>query len=281
MQAPGTGSLASQLDAILHTVSLGVAQLQGPCSPMLQPEAPTLQLRVRATAWEVPVLLCKPRSPLRQHQPGSPPAQLTQQGVPRGASGAAAEQAPYSCWSKCCRGRRGRRAAVMGGNPLLQLQTPRLGAELPLGSPRTGKKRGPGRFAVVPRFLVLGWRKQEPPNKVSFYLPRETHVYYHLPCCRAAPSPHPNLPNRPGTPCNTITLQIKPESNFTATTEPGMGASRPHPPSHILSNVGGKGVPSRAVSHSNLGPWRGGPELEQSQPHQSGSATPWLWPRSA
>lgn len=71
----------------------------------LQPKAPATQVWVCVTAWEVPVLLPKPRSPPRRHHPGSPPAQLTQRGVPRGAGGAAAEQALDGCWFKHYRGR--------------------------------------------------------------------------------------------------------------------------------------------------------------------------------
>lgn len=45
-------------------------------------------------------VLSKPRSSLRQHRPGSSPAQLTQEGLPRGAGEAAGEQALDDCWSK-------------------------------------------------------------------------------------------------------------------------------------------------------------------------------------
>lgn len=140
----------------------------------------------------------------------------------------------------------------MGENPLLQLRTPRLGTGLPLG-------RGEGQDTMLwfSDSWCLSGRSRQPQTRSPFIHPKKPHVYYCLSCCRAAASPHPNLPNRPGTPRNTITLQIKPDSDFTATTEPGMGASQPYPPSHILSNVVGKGVPSRAISHPNLGPGEG------------------------
>lgn len=53
----------------------------------------------------------------------------------------------------------------MGETPLLQSQM-KPSAGLPLC---TEKGRGPGHFAVVPRFLVLSWRKQGALNKVSLY----------------------------------------------------------------------------------------------------------------
>lgn len=72
-----------------------------------------------------------------------------------------------------------------------------------------------------------------------------------------------------------IPSQAKPVSHFTAATEPGMGASWPHPPSHILSNVGYQGVPSRTMSHPDL---ERGSRGSPGQPHQRSSAVPWLWP---
>uniref|UniRef100_A0A8C0U191 Uncharacterized protein n=1 Tax=Cyanistes caeruleus TaxID=156563 RepID=A0A8C0U191_CYACU len=83
-------------------------------------------------------------------------------------------------------------------------------------------ERKPGCFAVIPRFLVFGWKKQRAQNKVFLNHPEKSHLYYCLSCRGAAPPPHPTLPNRPGTLCNTITLQITPGSNFT---EAGMRAS--------------------------------------------------------
>lgn len=37
----------------------------------------------------------------------------------------------------------------------------------PLSSPSTGKGTGPGCFAVIPRFLVFGWKMQAAQNEVS------------------------------------------------------------------------------------------------------------------
>lgn len=113
-----------------------------------------------------------------------------------------------------------------GAAVVMDTEAPSAG--LPLSSPRTGKGIGPGHCAAAPRFLVLGWRKQGAPNYVFLYPPRETP-------CLLAPAlllscSHTSQQARPGTPSNTITLQIKLDSHFTVTTEPGMGASQPHPP---------------------------------------------------
>lgn len=70
----------------------------------------------------------------------------------------------------------------------------------------------------------LAGRSSEPKTRSSSIHLVKSHLYYSLCCCGAAP-PHPNLPNRPGTLCNTITLQIKPASHFTVTTAPGMRGS--------------------------------------------------------
>lgn len=253
LQAPGAGSLSSQLDTTLHPGFPGTAQLQGPRSPRLQPQAPATQLGVGATAWEVPVLHPGPRwgstilaaLQLSLHSKGSPEGleelQLSRHwmAVSLSAMGGKGGSSSYGGETHCYI--HGHPGWVQGYHWV----------PYTLG-------RGEGQDTLwFPDTRCLAGGSREPQRRSLSIHPEKPHIYYGLSCCGAAPPPHPNLPNRPGTPCNTITPQVKPDSHFTATTEPGLGASRPHPPSHILSNVGGKGVPSRAMSHPRLGPGDG------------------------
>lgn len=111
VQAPGAGSLASQLDSNL-----------APRLPArtVQPHATAwgscLQMGVHATAWEVPVLIPKSGSLLMQHHPGSPLAQPALQGIPSVAAGAAAEQALDGFGPSACGGDVGERQ--LWGEPI-------------------------------------------------------------------------------------------------------------------------------------------------------------------
>lgn len=71
--------------------------------------------------------------------------------------------------------------------------------------------RGEGQDALLwfPDSWCSAGGSREPQTRSPFIHPEKP---YCLPGYGAAPPPHPNLPNRPGTSCNTITPKIQPDS---------------------------------------------------------------------
>lgn len=162
---------------------------------------------------------------------------------------------------------------------MLQPRTPRLGAGLPLGSPQTGKGRGPGCFA--PDSWCSAGGSREPQTRSPFIHPKKPMFVTACPAAELLPllvstsptgqAPHATLlPRR----LSQTVISLRPLSQawdhiLPATSSPMLGAR--------VCLAGLCPIPIWALergSRASLGP------PSPSQRHQSDSAVPRLWPRS-